>query len=108
MLSKSQLKCSSCICAAFYVKRLKKEKGLPKTACSSPFICTVGVIANQSFTVNSDRHYQAGSAHAVCCWGVTLCSAVCTSWLTGAAGVNSLLRLCGTQKTPNYRNTAII
>ena len=91
----------------FRLKGLKKEKGLPKSAFNSPFICTVGVTANQSLTVNSDRHYQAG-AYTVFCWGARLSTAVFTYQLTGFAGVNNLLRFCGTQKTPNYINTAII
>lgn len=80
---------------------------MPKSAFNS-FICTVGAIANQSLTVNSDRRYQAGSAHTVFCWGARLCTAVCIYWLTGSAGVNNLLSFCGTQKTPNYINTATI
>lgn len=96
------------LCSYFTLKGPKKEKALPKSAFNSPFICTVGVIANQSLTVNSDRHYQACSAHTVFCWGARLCTAVCTYQLTGSAGVNNLLRFCGTQKTPNYINTTIV
>lgn len=33
---------------------------------------------------------------------------MCPSQLTGPAGVNQLLRVSGTQKTPNFINTAII
>lgn len=43
-------------------KKLIKEKELPKSAFYFLFICTVGVIANPSLPVSSDRQDPDGSA----------------------------------------------
>lgn len=74
--------------------RSKKERRFPKSAFNSPFIHTLGVIANQSLSAGTGIPVRL------------LCTAPISFLVLLQA--NNLLRFHGTQKTPKHTNTEII